>query len=209
MRFKSVLAFIPLLLSCSAGAPVDAGSTIDASAADAPRTGDAGPPLAIGSTEFFGFVGVDCVLNDPHDTDDRTEYVDEVSAFTNVAHVCASDDPDADLSARLARLDAAGLRGIVAMEFILFEFIDGPSRANPLRRLALRSDAEARLRRWLARNGAVLDSAHVSSLYVVDEPGWNGLPMEDFAAATAMVDAATDLPLAVVEAGDALDLLVA
>ena len=199
-----------LLLSCSTPpvTSVDGGgdaAIIDANVVDA-AGGDAGSLLAIGETRFFGFVAIDCGYDDPLDAEVRTEYVDEVSAFTNVAHVCVSG-PDEDLSARLARLERAGLRAIVAIGPVLFTSVAGTSRADPTQRLALRSDAEARLARWFSVNAAVIDEVHVSSIYVADEPAWNALPMDDLAAAAAMLDAATELPLSLVEAGDALDAL--
>ena len=217
--FSRLVVVAAVLGGCSGelGPAADAGSdarstdtgTADSARRDAGTTdahGDAGPPIDIGETLFFGFVAIDCNYDDPLDAVARTEYVDEVSDFTNVAHVCAAG-PDEDLSTRLARLDDAGLRAILAIESILFESVAGTSRADPTHHLALRADAEARLTRWLARNAAVLDEAHVAALYLVDEPAWNALPMSDLAAAALMLDGASELPLFFVEAGAALDTL--
>jgi hypothetical protein len=113
------------LSSCSQepSAGLDGGA--DAPTPDAPALEpDAGPTLEIGATRFFGFVAVDCGYDDPLDTEARTEYVDEVSGFTNVAHVCTSGSDD-DLTARLSRLEAAGLRAILALEPVLFVSVEG------------------------------------------------------------------------------------
>lgn len=181
----------------------DSGVASDTSLPDAPPA-----DLAVGNVSLFGFVAVDCGYDDPLDAPaSRTEYVDEVSGFTNVAHLCTFG-ADEDVTARLERLRAAGLRGMLDISNVLFERVPGESLADPAHRMSLRADAEARLTRWMGTNSGVLDATHVAALYVVDEPAWNGLPMDELADALRSLDAATDLPLFFVEAGAALDRLV-
>ena len=186
----------------SAGNSSSGVTTVSSSRAGIP---DGGP--AVGNVRFFGFAAVDCGYDDPLDTSTITNYLDEVSGFTNTAHVCVASPTD-DLHARLTRAAAAGVRGLLDINALVFHSVAGASSANPALRLALRSDAASRLASFFTLNATVLDAQHVLALYVADEPAWNGMTMADLQAGVDLVRAKSTLPIALVEAGAALGHLV-
>lgn len=155
------------------------------------------------SLQYFGFVGVHCGLDDPHDADDKTVYVDEVAGFTNVAHVCPLD---LDISPQLTTVVASGNRALLDLTGVLFEPEPGsPPSGNP-DRLALASNVAEVWSAFVTTNADVLNTEHIAAIYVVDEPVWNGVHAEELEAAVALVDAEfPDIPLLVVEAYPVVD----
>jgi hypothetical protein len=146
---------------------------------------------------YFGFVGVRCGLDDPRDESTRTDYVDEVVGFTNLAHVCVFAQ---DIRPSLEDLPEAGIKGLVDLTLLLFEFVNGDAPSGSDQVLALRADAAQQWRTFVKINHSVLDSAHVAAYYLADEPTWNGASRADIEAAAAMVsDTSSNIPILIVE----------
>ncbi len=147
------------------------------------------PPVSNKGLRYFGFAAIDT---------GRTSYVDEISGFANVGQMVVYS-PDESLTKRIAAFDRSGVKAILHIEPILFERgqATAPSGAKAC---LLRSDAEARWRRFVALNKDVLTPQHVAVVYVFDEPVWNGVSPADFTRALKMVKSALpDLPTAAIE----------
>jgi hypothetical protein len=155
--------------------------------------------LANERIRYFGFALVDCGYDDPLDSEAKTNYVDELAGWANLAQLCATD-PDENLGARLDAFAHAGVQAALFVEPLLFAAHPDPTTPSG-RRLTLRPDAAARWSRFVARNRAHLTPEHIAMLYVADEPVWNGLAAAPFEVALALLKGALPaLPTFAVEA---------
>ncbi len=156
--------------------------------------------------EWFGFIGVRCLLDDPNDEGSTSDYVQEVSGFTNLAHVCVFDN---DVHNELEDLPQHGLKALLDITLVLFEFTEGDAPSGSGQRYVLRADAQSAWDSFVATNADVLDADHVGAYYLVDEPIWNGATPADIEAATAIVERdAGEIPSVIVEAPGALEKAV-
>ncbi|MFV0428329.1 MAG: hypothetical protein ACK5KO_02720 [Arachnia sp.] len=158
--------------------------------------------LEVSHIQWYGFAGVVCRLDDPHDRSATVDYLDEVAQFTNLAHVCVLEP---DLTEELERISAAQARALLDVTLLLFEAVPGDSPSGSGWRFVLREDAEQMWRDFLLTNRGVLTADHVAAIYLIDEPVWNGATAADIEAAAAMVH--RDLPATpalIVEAADVL-----
>lgn len=153
----------------------------------------------------FGFVAIDCNFDDPRDPQGPRDYVDEVASFTNTAHVCVSDRPDDDVRSRLARLRVEGMRALLQVEGVLFTRVVDATAPGGLR-AALRTDAAARWQNFITLNAEVLNSEHVATIYIIDEPYFHRLPGEELEAATNLIASThPEIPRSFVESWTSLD----
>src|SRR5437879_138835 len=84
------------------------------------RVGDVASPL------------VDCGVGP------KGAYVDEIAGFTNIAQLCVSGAND-DIRARVAGMNAAGVRAVVSVQSVLFDAKPDTSTGSGTR-LTLRAD---------------------------------------------------------------------
>lgn len=148
--------------------------------------------------QHFGFVGVSCMVDDPHDDVGPRSYVDEVADFTNIAHLCPLD---LDITAQANEIADAGGRAFIDLTLILFEAVPGQAPVGTGSQLRLRADADTLFGAFVEANETVLDAEHVAAFYLIDEPIWNGTPPEEVATAAALVDDAfPEIPITVIEA---------
>ena len=142
----------------------------------------------------FGYAAVACGHDDPHDATAKSDYIDEVAGFSNIAQVCPDGDP-AVTADRLRRADAAGLAPLLLVEPAFFAR-KGASLA------ALPPDESAAI--WAILSEGITRSGVDPSriiFYVVDEPAHFGLPPADVDAAARAVRADyPSSPLLVIEA---------
>jgi hypothetical protein len=156
--------------------------------------------------EWYGFVGVMCDLDDPLDDVRKTNYLDEVAGFTNLAHLC----PNAlDVSARLQELRDAGVKAAIDMTSVFFERAPGPSPSGAATHLVLSPKAAANWASFRAANAGRLGPDYLAAYYLVDEPVWQGASAGDIEAAAALLDAhAGQVPILIVEAHQVIDRAV-
>lgn len=149
----------------------------------------AATPL-VGDPRFFGYAGVACGLDDPHDDSARTDYSHEVAGFTNLNQVCPGESVAVSAS-RLARA-AALFTPLFHVEPFLFETTD---RMRPLAAPAPYLDL---LDQILTASGVAPDQM---VFYLADEPALRGLtPAELDGAALLLAARYPDTPLMVIEA---------
>ncbi|ADI15573.1 hypothetical protein Trad_2465 [Truepera radiovictrix DSM 17093] len=162
------------------------------------------PPLGPHRPSYFGFAAVDAFWDAPNDREVKTNYLDEVAGFTNVAQMSASI-PEASLAHRLRRFQQAEVKAILHVEALLFDHLEDPSSPTGTRTVLL-PDAQARWDTFLRVNGDLITLDRVAALYLMDEPAWNGLSQLEFSRAVATVNASLPhLPIMMVEAYSALD----
>jgi hypothetical protein len=159
-------------------------------------------PTRPSSLEWFGFVGVVCGVDDPHDTSSETNYLDEVKEFSNLAHVCVTE---VDMLDELQAVQDAGMSALLDVTLVLFEYVPGDAPSGASERLALRSDVDTLWASFIETNKSAFEDGQVAALYVVDEPVWNGATTDDIESAAAIVERdAPTVPAFIVEAPDVL-----
>ncbi len=133
--------------------------------------------LAPGRAEdlrWFGYTGIDCGLDDPHDATAITDYSDEVAGFTNLSHICLDPDPTVTAT-RLRNAVAHGFTPLLHVEPAFFDMTPDGLRPSP--------EAPAL---WMLVTQAITESTVPASdilFYLVDEPVLRKLPPADLAAA--------------------------
>lgn len=148
---------------------------------------------------FFGFAVIDCGWNDPNDSTDKTNYIDEISGFANVGQMCVYS-PDDSLGNRIGTFNQAGVKAILHIESILFDHHQDVNTPSGVR-ATLRSDAETRWANFVNLNKDVLTPQNMAALYIVDEPVWNGVSLADFTRTLQIVKALMpDIPSMTIEA---------
>ncbi|MGL4278752.1 MAG: hypothetical protein ACRCS0_00170 [Albidovulum sp.] len=136
---------------------------------------------------YFGYSAILCGLDDPHDEGVKTDYLDEVSAFTNIAQVCADADPGVTAD----RMRRAHADGVTPLLYIEPAFFDRKGR----RMVAKQPEAAAALwqvvKAGIAKSKVPLDAI---VFYLADEPHHFGLPQAALEEAIAVIRA--DFPAA-------------
>ncbi len=159
------------------------------------------------SLEYFGFAVVDCGWDDPNDNTIKTNYVDEVSGFSNVGQMCASA-PDESIIDRIAVFKKFGVKAVLNVEPLLFERIEDVSSPSDWS-VTLRKDARALWAAFVKLNSEVLVPQNIAALYIVDEPVWNGVSESDFTRALQIVKATIpDIPTFSIEAHPAVSQIL-
>jgi hypothetical protein len=153
---------------------------------------------------YFGFAGIDCGWDDPHDSEIKTNYLDEVAAFTNVAQLCVYS-PDDVLDERLEKFRRANIKAILHVEAILFEH-SPDANVSSGSKATLREDAEERWYRFFAHNENLLNSENIAAIYVMDEPVWNGVSVDEFSSALSIIKSTLpNIPTVSIEAYPVLE----
>ncbi len=195
-RFASILAcsLYLALLGCGQSTPWPAVQSVEIKAVQ-------------NNLAYFGFAGVDCQWDDPGDSETKSNYVDEVGEFTNLAQLCVYS-PQETLGERLTLFRQAGLKALLSIEPILFETVadaESPSGEH----IFLASEAEHRWRDFLELNQEWLTPDYVAAVYIADEPVWRGVSEADFTQAVAIVkNSLPNLPTAAIEAYPVLDDMI-
>lgn len=156
--------------------------------------------LALPQTlNYFGFSLVDCGWDDPGDDANKTNYIDEVANFTNIAQMCVFSSDDA-IGNRIDKFNQAGVKAILHIEPILFERRREISPSG-VKRAILRANAQAEWLKFVNINKNVLNTNFLAALYIADEPVWNGISKEDFTLALQIVKKSLpNIPTMAVEA---------
>jgi len=153
---------------------------------------------------YFGFAAIDCSFDDPTDTETKTNYVDEVSSFTNIGQMCVFE-PNEVMGERLSNFRQSGIKAMLHIESILFEHNNDPSTGSGTK-ISLRGDANIRWSTFVELNKAVLTAQDIAAIYVVDEPVWNGLSYAEFSAALHIVKSTfPNIPTMMIEAYPVID----
>ena len=171
--------------------------------------GCASPPSVVteGHIVYYGFAAVDCLWDDPHDMFSKTNYVDEVAGFTNLAQLCVFSEQE-PLETRLNAFHTFGIKALLSVEPLLFD--RQPDSSSPSgERITLSSEAQARWMQFIEINEPWLTPDYVAAIHLADEPVWNSLSDAEFAQAISIVKASLPtLPTVAIEAYPVLEDLV-
>lgn len=154
---------------------------------------------------YFGYVAIDCLYDDPLDASSITNYISEVDTFSNLAHMCSYSETD-DIVDRVNLMNSKCVQPLLHIENLFYSYIDtnAPSGYN----LDLLPDFSSRWNTFKTINSSVLNSSNIGAFYIVDEPYWNGLTLSDLDTVFNMVkNDFPDIPILLVEGYTAISNL--
>lgn len=147
---------------------------------------------------MFGFVGIDCFYDDPLDNVTKTNYVDEVAGFTNIAHLCVFDYNE-NIKNRILYMNNYSIKPIVAIRTIFVDIVNGS--------YVLHQDFEQRWNHFISNNE--LSNQSIAAFYLPDEPFLNNLPFEDLDRIAQTINSShPNIPILLVEAYTFLNELI-
>ena len=154
---------------------------------------------------YFGFVAIDCLYDDPLDMSTTTNYISEVDTFSNIAHMCVYDETD-DIISRVNLMNSKCVQPLAHIQSIFYTYVDtnAPSGYN----LDLRTNFVDKWNTFKSINSSVLNSGQIGAFYIVDEPYWNGLSINDLDTVFNLVKSDfPNIPILLVEGYTALSNL--
>jgi len=159
------------------------------------------PPVSSSNNnlQHFGFTLIDVSWDDPTDTEEKTNYIDEISSFSNIADILVISGDD-DIRDRVAIFDAEGVTAMLHLNFLFFEQKQiGGSKSGVI--YGLRSDYQDQWDSFVATNDLNGISNKIACLYIGEEPSWNGISESDFKMACDYAKSTTpDIPILNIEA---------
>ena len=122
--------------------------------------------------QYFGFTLVDTSWDDPTDEEFKTNYNNEVAAFSNVADILAVN-PEDNIVNRMKAMQELQMKSIIHVNEIFFQIegTNAPSGTD----YKLRADAQERWDTFLDTNSLYLNQDLIQAIYVGEEPTWNGI----------------------------------
>ena len=148
---------------------------------------------------YFGYTLVDVGWDDPTDKESKTNYLDEIECFSNIADILVVS-PNDNIVDRLINMDNSQVKGILHLYEIFFEQTGtGGDKSGFI--YELRSDYQDRWDTFHAVNDISNNANLISCFYIGEEPAWNGITESDFTLACDYVKSTiTSVPIFLVEA---------
>lgn len=139
--------------------------------------------------KHFGFTLIDTYWDDPTDSATKSNYIDEVYTFSNLADILVVNETD-NIVQNVQLFESYDVKAILHLNDLFFEYVDSiaPSNSN----YDLRTDYKARWNNFVQLNSSVLSPALIGAFYVGEEPTWNGIEYESLNKVTELVK--TDFP---------------
>lgn len=147
----------------------------------------------------FGYTLIDVGWDDPSDDEAKTNYIDEVHSFSNIADILVTDPTD-NIVGRMSTFNQHGVKAILHLSEIFFELkSDGGDKSGFI--YGLRSDFKQRWDTFMTVNNLSVNHPLVSCFYIGEEPSWNGIPENEFELACNYAKlTAPEIPIFNVEA---------
>lgn len=122
--------------------------------------------------KYFGYAMVDMGWDDPHDISTKTNYIEEVDSFSNVAQMGVFNYTD-NVIARTHLMTSRCVKPILSIQSIFYHEVD--SNAPSGHHFKLYPNFLERWQSFVKSNLPILQSSQIASFYVADEPLWNGI----------------------------------
>lgn len=183
-RFTSLFLII-LLYSCSSEQAIDK------------------PIVPYDHIQHFGFTLIDTYWDDPTDELIKTNYIDEVYSFINVADLLIIA-PEANIVPRLTAMAELEVTALLHLLDLLFEVVgtDAPSGVA----YDLRPDYQERWNTFVSANDLVSNQGLINAFYVGEEPTWNGVTYDEMKEVSDYIKSQfPNVPILLVEAFPALN----
>ena len=164
------------------------------------------PSIENPNLKHFGFTLIDVGWDDPHDAALKTNYVDEIAGFTNMADILITS-PDDNIIDRLQNMNQHQVKAILHLNDLFFEHTGtGGQLSGQL--YDLRSDYKARWNTFLVTNKLTLNSDMLQSFFIGEEPTWNSISFSELKSAADYIKSTiTTVPILIIESYAAIHLL--
>lgn len=130
---------------------------------------------------YFGYTLIDVEWDDPTDSETKTNYIDEVENFSNVADILVVS-PSEYIIDRINTFDQYDVKAMLHLNEIFFELKSKGGNKSGLI-LGLRTDYQERWDTFISTNEISLNSDKINCFYIGEEPSWNGIPESEFKTA--------------------------
>lgn len=145
----------------------------------------------------FGFTLVDVGWDDPFDTIAKTNYIDEVAAFSNVADILVVHPTDTIIS-QLQLMAQNNMKAMLQLSEIIFYYVGAGGPSGGL--YDLRPDYQIRWNTFIATNNILSNSSLIQAFFI-DEPTWNSISFLELKSATDYIKSTIpSVPIMVIEA---------
>lgn len=160
-------------------------------------------PQSTNHIQHFGFSLVDTYWDDPSDTDSKTNYIDEVSSFTNLADILVIAPTD-DIIDNLAMFQSHDVNAYLHLNEIFYEVVDHNAPSG--NRYALRNDYEFRWNTFVSTNNLSNHLDAIQAFYIGEEPTWNGITFQDLKMVSDLLEVQfPEIPTLIIEAAPAIN----
>jgi len=148
--------------------------------------------------KYFGFTLVDTYWDDPTDAIAKTNYIDEVASFCNVADILVVNPTD-HIIQRMNDVYQLDMQSILHLNEIFFEVVGTNSESGT--DYDLRVDYQQRWDDFVATNQLHTNQHLINVFYIGEEPTWNGISFDELKLATDYVKSKfPTIPIMVIEA---------
>lgn len=156
--------------------------------------------------KYFGFLLIDVGWDDPTDSENKTNYLEEVQPFTNVADIFPIGPGD-NIVERMQTMHEAEVDVMIHINELFFKQIKkGGSKSGVI--YGLREDYQERWNTFVAVNDLWTNDFMISCFYIGEEPAWNSIAEEEFKVVCSFLkERFPSIPLMSIEAYAAMDEL--
>lgn len=155
--------------------------------------------------KYFGFTLIDTYWDDPTDNQTKTNYIDEVHSFSNIADILVVDEFD-NIVTRMVAMNDLNVKSILHISELFFEATGTASPSGV--KYSLRSDYQSRWDNFVNTNELVNNSDLIKAFYIGEEPTWNGISFVELKSATDYVKSTvSNVHTMIIEAYPILDQL--
>ncbi|HNP19855.1 MAG TPA: hypothetical protein PKL31_15560 [Fulvivirga sp.] len=161
------------------------------------------PIIDTSHIKYFGFTLIDTYWDDPTDNQMKTNYIDEVFGFSNIADILVVNPSD-NIVERMAEMNDLQVKSILHLSEVFFELVGttSPSGAE----YGLRTDFKSRWDEFVLVNNLQVNQAWIQSFYIGEEPTWNGISYSELKSATDYVkQTIPSVPIMIIEAYPIID----
>jgi len=157
-----------------------------------------------GNLTYFGWSLVDTYFDDPTDSEEKSNYVDEIAPFSNVGDILPSG-PNDDIRDRLETFQAHDVEVMLHVWGIFFEEQqEGGELSGKI--WGLNPNYKSDWEEFAELNELHTYQNNLHSFYLGEEPAWNSISEEDFTiAADYLKETFPDVDILMIEAYLALD----
>ncbi len=158
-------------------------------------------PLA-NHIQFFGFTLVDTAWDDPTDNEIKTNYIDEVSPFSNVADILVVNPTD-NIINRMQAINNLQMKSILHLSELFFVQVGNGGTSGAI--YDLRADYKDRWNTFRNTNHLQTNKNLIKALYIGEEPTWNSISYTKLKMATDYVKSTiSSIPILIIEAYPAI-----
>jgi hypothetical protein len=154
--------------------------------------------IADNHLKYFGFTLIDVGWDDPLDTIVKTNYVDEVAPFSNVADLLVVNPNDTIVS-RLQYIAQNNMKAILHLNEIFFYYVGAGGLSGSM--YDLRPDFKVRWDTFITTNNLTANSNLIQAFYVGEEPTLNNISFLELKSATDYIKSTIPtVPIMIIEA---------